>query len=259
MHTRTFSGRASTLATSLCPIKRETLVRPVLLVALVLLLVGAAWGQIDMPDEVPLGEPIVCTVKLEGVPDGAEWKQAVVPDITGDCHVEPGPAPNVFHIWGLPGEYTVEVFGMWGLRDPEKPTSWIDFGFVKDRRKFKITGSVTPDPQPVVNPYKPAPAYQAAVEPVTSLSLGQSDSHALAALYFSAATQVRAGAYKSLGEIRADLIKRGQRLNLKGKYDGLPQAVESYLQTTIGREEVVPAASVGDVFETLAWAVWRDR
>jgi hypothetical protein len=124
------------------------------------LLAGAAWGQIEMPDEVQLGEPIVCTVKLEGVPEGAEWKQAVVPDITGDCRVEPGPAPNVFHLWGLPGEYTVEVFGMWGVRDSEKPTSWSDFGFVKDKRQFRIVGKVVPPDPPLPPTPDPSGPYQ---------------------------------------------------------------------------------------------------
>jgi hypothetical protein len=170
------------------------------------------------------------------------------------------PSPKVYYMWAASGKYSIMAVGMWGVPVPDEPGKWQSFGMIWQELKFEVTGGtppIPPPPPPIVNPYTPAPQFQAAVQPVRVLSLVQVDSQSLANLYATVAVQVRSGVYKSLGEIRADLVKRGQLLNLKGKYPALPQAVEQYLVASLGLEEGVPTASVGDVFETLAWAVFE--
>jgi hypothetical protein len=110
-----------------------------------------ASAQVVVPAEAELGQPIVCTVNLQGVPEGAELKGAVQPDVPG-AEWLPGAAPNEFHIWAKPGKYDIEVMGMWGIRDPEKPTSWLDFGFFRYKAKFVVKGGddpVPPQPEPL--------------------------------------------------------------------------------------------------------------
>ncbi|MHB8953550.1 MAG: hypothetical protein ACYC4U_11320 [Pirellulaceae bacterium] len=223
----------------------------------VLLLLGTtAWGQITVPAETAVGEKIVATIKLAGVPEGAELKGVGL--FARGYQWEYGATQDVLHIWGKPGTYTLDVVVQWGVRDKEKPTAWSDFGMMTYQADFKITGGVTPPPPPpLVNPYKPAPAFQAAAKPVQALSLNKTDSRALSEVYSLVAQQVRAGKYKTLGEVRRDLVELGNQLKLKGKYVGLASAVDAYLSTTLGLEEVVPAVSAGDALETLAWAVFE--
>lgn len=212
------------------------------LVVFFLLVCGQAWGQLTVLPSLGKYAGIVRSAEPGGwlvVKDGF---MPVAATISPD---------NLSVAWeGDAGNYGVIFFKLVN-------------GIVTPQIQPVVLGAKTPDPpdppEPIANPYKPAPAYQAAAEPVRNIILSRADSHALASLYATVAAQVRAGAYQSLGAIRADLVKRGQQLNLKGKYAGLSPSVESYLTATIGREEVVPAESAGDVFETLAWAVWRDR
>jgi len=253
------SGRATTLAPFWKPVKCGTVVRPLLILGLLLLLGSAAVGQIVVPAETPRDKMIDATITLPGVPahakllgtltiEGADWRE--------------GNTKGLYHITAPPGEYKIVASGWWittrevKLPDEPEPVEVITgMGQYNQTAPFKVTG--VPDPPPIVNPYKPAPAYQAAVAPVRSLSLSRADSQALSEVYSLVATQVRAGKYKSMGEIRRDLVQLGSQLNLKGKYAGMSQTVEQYLSATLGLEEVVPAASVGDVLETLAWAVFE--
>ena len=172
--------------------------------------------------------------------------------------VERALTSEAYNVWAGTGTHQVAAKGIWVLTDTGTlGGKLLDFGMYDYSKSFEVTGGVTPPPPNPVNPYRPAPQYQAAVEPVKSLSLTKADSHALATLYSSIASQVRAGSFKNLGEIRAELVTKGKSLNLSGKYAGLAPAVDKYLSSTVGLEQVAPAATVGDVFETLAWAVYE--
>lgn len=262
-----FHGWATTLVPSRQPIKCEPVVQPVLIFGLLLLMGSTAWGQITAPSEVEPYTLVPC-VLAKDLPAGAYvmdggWNVVGNAQQIVSKHEDPEKFKEL--VWvAPPGIYMVYFEGAI-VEDVDVPladgtTKKIHsyLGKIKVQAPVLVKGSVDPPPPPpVVNPYTPAPAYQAAVQPVKALVLSKADSQALAGIYSTVAIQVRAGQYKSLGEIRADLIKRGQLLSLKGKYPGLPQAVEQYLAASLGLEEAAPTASVGDVFETLAWAVFE--
>jgi hypothetical protein len=219
-----------------------------------------SFAGLDVKSSYQPGEPIVVKMALEGKPEGAVLRK--------DKFKVPGANvvkvdDTTWHIWALPGKYNIEAFGEWRLYGEIEGKDGKFYKYIQDEddyeftASFEVTGGVTPPPPDPANPYKPAPQYQAAVEPVRVLSLVKADSRALATLYSSIASQVRAGSFKNLGEIRAELVTKGKSLNLSGKYAGLAPAVDKYLSSTVGLEQVAPAATVGDVFETLAWAVFE--
>lgn len=121
------------------------LLRAVLVIALAAP-AASALGQITVPPTVPRDSKIVCVVDLAGVPPGAELKGQVVPIVPG-AQVEPGPSSNVFHLWAPPGTYCIEVLGMWGLRHPDHPQAWIDFGLFRYEATFTVQGG-GPGPGP---------------------------------------------------------------------------------------------------------------
>lgn len=248
---------------SIAPHIECTKVRACGVAILLLLVCSVAQGQIDVPAESDQYRLIVARLTTP-IPDGAYvadggWEViGSAATVRADYREYPGEL-----LWtGTPGVYQIVFDGILlkdvtfkdGAGNDITIKSYI--GRVKAKATCKIKGGDPPTPDPV-NPYKPAPAYQAAAEPVRKLSLSQADSRALADLYSSVAGQARAGGYTSMAQIRSDLVKRGTLLSLKGKYSGLSSAVESYLSTSLGLVEIAPAASVGDVFETLAWAVWE--
>lgn len=195
-------------------------------------------------------------------PEQAEQKKALedqAKTVTDSAtEVERALASESYNVWAGTGTHEVTASGIWVLTDTGTlGGKLLDFGMYDYSKSFEVIGGVTPPPPDPANPYKPAPQYQAAVEPVRVLSLVKADSHALATLYSSIASQVRAGSFKNLGEIRAELVTKGKSLNLSGKYAGLAPAVDKYLSTTVGLDQVAPAATVGDAFETLAWAVYE--
>lgn len=243
-------------------IKRATTAWAFFAFLAVLLLPSFANAEIKIAATTLVGKKIEAEL-FAPIPVGAEVQGCwVVPGCDTDLE-----SPTKVQIWAAPGTHTVLFQGAWmqfELTDvPQADGSKVQvkstktWGFINESASFEVTGGVTPPPPDPANPYKPAPQYQAAVEPVKSLSLTKADSRALATLYSSIANQVRAGSYKNLGEIRAELVSKGKSLNLSGKYAGLAQAVDKYLSTTVGLEQVAPAATVGDVFETLAWAVYE--
>ena len=219
------------------------------------------FAGIDIKASYTLGEPIVVKVTPDTMPEGAVLRKAKFKCI-GAAAVKVD--DSTWHVWAPVGKFTVDASGTWRLYQTITDKNDKEWQVIADEDDYEFTasfevtgGGVTPPPPNPVNPYKPAPQYQAAVEPVKPLSLTKADSHALATLYSSIASQVRAGSYKNLGEIRAELVSKGKSLNLSGKYAGLAPAVDKYLSSTVGLEQVAPAATVGDVFETLAWAVYE--
>lgn len=225
--------------------------RPLGMIAMILLAASSAWAQVIGPATVDEHEPIVC--RSEGQADVYIWQVA---SPAKRLVVENGRA---IHVWAPPGKYEVRLTTITIAIDWDKQSK--DIQYNEHVHSFEVAGDPDPDPPtppvpPTPNPYKPDPAFQSAVSPVTSIRLEQADSKSLAEMYATVASQARAGVYSNLGQVRADLIKRGSALNLKGKYAGLSQAVEQYLTSSLGLE-LVKAESVGDALETLAWAVFE--
>ena len=209
----------------------------------------AAYGQIIAPGSVEEHMPIVC--RSDGDADVYIWRiSAPAKRLT----VLNGKA---CHVWAPPGTYSVELTTITIVIDWEAKTKDVQY---QEHQATLIVGDGTPEPpppEPTPNPYTPDAALQAAVAPVRVISLEVADSHKLAEMYHTVASQARAGAYSDLGQVRSELIKRGTALSLRGKYPGLSQAVERYLTDSLGLEREVKAERVGDTLETLAWAVWR--
>jgi len=130
-------------------------------------------------------------------------------------------------------------------------------GYVLTNQEVGPPKPPDPPPEPVVNPYKPDPVFQAAVAPVKSFSLSKVDSDSLSRLYGVTARQALAQ-LSTTTELRAFLIAEGTKLNLKDKYKGLGTEVDSalvkMLGTNVGNLDKVVA---GRALDTLAWAVWE--
>jgi len=214
------------------------------------LLAPVCFAQISVPAEVAVHKPIIS--RSEQQADAYIWRvSAPAQRQTVDSGVG-------CHIWAPPGSYTLELTTIRLEIDWEAKTSRLVYD--EHAAAFTVTGTGPgpgPGPGPTPNPYRPTPEFQVAVEPVKAFSLSVPNSEKLAEMYHTIASQARAGVYRSLGEVRADLVKRGTALNLKGVYPGLAEAVDKYLTASLGLEHEVKAARVGDTLETLAWAVWE--
>jgi hypothetical protein len=228
--------------------------KPLGMIVAILLAASSAWAQIIAPTSVDEHFPIVC--RSEGQADVYIWQ---VTSPAKRLVVENGRA---VHVWAPPGKYEVRLTTITIAIDWEKQSK--DIQYNEHLAEFTVGAVPDPDPDPdpkpdpTPNPYHPDPALQAAVSPVKALSLSQPDSKALAEMYATVASQSRAGAFTDYGQLRAELVKRGSALSLKGKYAGLSQAVEQYLTQSLGLErETVTAERVGNTLETLAWAVFE--
>ena len=216
----------------------------------VLLTASLAHGQIDVPAEVAVHAPVVARSQQQA--DAYIWR------VSAPAQRRVVDGGLVLHVWAPPGLYTLELTTIRLEIDWEAQTSRLIYD--EHTAAFTVTGSSPgpgPGPEPIVNPHRPAPDFQAAVGPVAAIRLEQPDSLKLSEMYATVASQARAGVYRSLGEVRADLVKRGTALSLRGKYQGLAAAVDRFLTTSLGLEHEVQAGRVGDALETLAWAVWE--
>lgn len=107
----TSHGRASTLAPSRQPLKCETLARPVFMLGLVLLLGSAALADIECKEVYEEHEPIVATVTVTEVPEGAKLRGSF--SVTNGSYLQAG--ENVYHLWCGPGKHTLTAQGVWVL------------------------------------------------------------------------------------------------------------------------------------------------
>ena len=108
--------------------------------------------------EFEQGDAIVLTVDLEDVPEGAQLKGDVIPEVntTAKRYEIVKFGPNVFGLWGTGGDYEVEMLVLWGVPHPDVPLAWSDFGLVKYKAELVIVsdGSDPPPPPPPAGPYK---------------------------------------------------------------------------------------------------------
>jgi hypothetical protein len=228
------------------------MVRKFVLAAAFWLLAPVCFAQISVPAEIAVHQPIV--VQSEQQADAYIWR------VSSPAARRTLDAGRVIHVWAPPGTYTLELTTIRLEIDWEALTSRLIYD--EHVAVFTVAGSSPgpgpgPGPEPTPNPYRPAPEFQVSVAPVKAIRLEQPDSLKLSEMYATVASQARAGVYRSLGEVRADLVKRGTALSLRGKYRGLAVAVDQFLTTSLGLEHEVQAGRVGDALETLAWAVWE--
>lgn len=152
MHANTFPGRASTLATSYCPIKREKLTRPALLLGLVLLLAGSAWADIECKEVYEPNEPIVVKVAPTGVPEGAKLRGSL--QVTDAKYLQPDASEGTFYVWAGEGTHTISASGVWVLTEDvqigEKTVPvLVDFGQYTFTRSFVVWEGDDPVPPPI--------------------------------------------------------------------------------------------------------------
>lgn len=132
-----------------------------------LLICATVWGQIDVPKEIPLGDPIVAKVNAT-IPEGAildgGWKVG-----NGVKFVQVD--KNTLHLWvAKTGTYKVTFSGFWlnikevkfkdGDGNEVIIQSYLGHGFVNEEAEFKVTGTDPPGPDPDPNPPNPAGPWQ---------------------------------------------------------------------------------------------------
>jgi len=143
------SGRATTLAPSWRPIKRETVVRPLLILGLLLLLGSRAWADIQVKPQYDLNEPIVATVTVTDVPEGAKLRGSF--SVTGGSYLSAG--ENVYHLWCGPGKHTLTAAGVWVLTQEvdvggQKLPILVDFGQFSYSKDIVVGDGPDPPPPP---------------------------------------------------------------------------------------------------------------
>jgi len=106
----------------------------------------------------------------------------------------------------------------------------------------------------VSNPY-PAPlaAVRSRVEPLSQFKLQRADALSLAVMY-NAASQANLA---TTLELREYCVGEGKKLALKGKYDGLANAVDAAWNDLIGLKNRALTPSDKAALGGFAWAVWQ--
>lgn len=145
-----FHGRATPLAPSRRPIKREPVARPVFVFGLLLLLGTAAWADIECKEVYDPNEQIVVNVTATNVPEGAKlrgsfqvtgamWDLVSVPNAarlrqaasglqgmltsvtpeqqvvitTAIDEITKATTGETFHVWAGEGKHTITASGVW--------------------------------------------------------------------------------------------------------------------------------------------------
>ena len=121
-----------------------------LLVLLFWLVAATAWADIDVKPQYQANEPIVATITITGVPEGAKLRGSLS---VSDASYLPA-AENVFHIWAAPGKHIITSQGVWVLTkdvtvgDQTFPVL-VDFGQYNYTKSFIVgEGDVVPPPGP---------------------------------------------------------------------------------------------------------------
>lgn len=145
-------------------------------------------------------------------------------------------------------------------------TLWTPEGLSAQEVKITVEGDSVnppnpgpvPTPEPGDNPWKPSSAWKSQCSPILSLKLSTSDARALASLYGNLSKPANLANLATTGDLRQRLIQEGSSLGLRGKYQGLAEAVESYLAVSVRTANVpLNREAAGPVLETLAWAIWE--
>jgi len=151
-------GRAMLLAPSRRHVKCETVARS-LFFLLALVWCFPARGDIDVKPQYDANEPIVATVTITDVPDGAKLRGSFA--VSDGSYLPAG--ENVYHIWAAPGKHTLKAAGIWVLTEPvvigdKTIQALVDFGQFSYERTFTVGPEVpVPPPFPPVPPVPPVP------------------------------------------------------------------------------------------------------
>lgn len=135
---------------------RNYLVLPVLWLAL--LLSAPAWGQLDVKSSYTLGEPIIVKMVVPEKPAEAVLRKDKF-KIPGATAVKVD--DTTWHIWAVPGKYTIEAMGEWRLyqtiisKDDKEYKVIADEDDYEFTAAFEVTGGDGPVPPPPPPPPTP--------------------------------------------------------------------------------------------------------
>lgn len=126
------------------------------------LLLLLLFSDIEIKPQYEANEPIVATVTITDVPEGAKLRGSI--QIEGASYLPCG--ENTFHIWAGPGKYRITATGVWVLTkdvtvgDQTFPVL-LDFGQYSYVKTFVVgEGDVPPPPPPPPPPPQPGGPYQ---------------------------------------------------------------------------------------------------
>lgn len=121
-------------------------------ILLLMLLTRAALADIEVAPQYDPHEPIVATVTITDVPQGAKLRGSFA--VEGGSYLPAG--ENVYHVWAGPGTHKVTAQGVWVLTEDvtigERTVPvLVDFGQFAYAKTFTVGPEVPPpfpDPQP---------------------------------------------------------------------------------------------------------------
>ena len=122
--------------------------------AVCILLCGTAFSDIDVKPQYDEHEPIVATVTITNVPDGAKLRGSFA--VSDGSYLAAG--ENVYHVWAPPGTHVATAQGVWVLTkdvtvEGQTFPVLLDFGQFSYAREFTV-GEV-PVPVPPIPPVPP--------------------------------------------------------------------------------------------------------
>lgn len=130
-----------------------------------ILLIIIAWcfastilADIEVKPQYEAHEPIVATVTITEVPEGAKLRGSI--QIDGASYIPAG--DNVYHIWAKPGKYKIVASGVWVLTSEldvngTKVPVLVDFGQYSYVKTFVVGEGDQPNPP---DPPTPGGPYQ---------------------------------------------------------------------------------------------------
>lgn len=139
----TFFSRATPRA------PKQLVIRRVGLALLFLLPAAVVFGDIEVKPQYEAHEPIVATVTITEVPEGAKLRGSI--QIEGADYIPAG--ENVYHIWAKPGKYRIVATGVWVLTSEldvngQKVPVLVDFGQYNYVKTFVVGEGDDPVPPP---------------------------------------------------------------------------------------------------------------
>ena len=111
---------------------------------------SAAMADIEVKPQFEPHEPIVATVTITGVPEGAKLRGSF--SVSDGSYLPAG--ENVYHVWAPPGKHTVSAQGVWVLTkdvtvEGQTFPVLLDFGQFKFEKAIIVGPDVPPVPPPL--------------------------------------------------------------------------------------------------------------
>lgn len=121
-----------------------------LVVLAILASCSVLWGEIQLKPQYADHEPIVATVSVPGMPEGAVLRKAKF-KCPGASIVKVD--ESTFHIWAAPGKYTIEATGTWRLYQTIIDKQDKEWKVIADEDDYEFTidftvGGPGPNPPP---------------------------------------------------------------------------------------------------------------